>query len=148
MGEELEYVEVPGSGGRKVRWRGGYRQLPIDSGMYVQVERVVEGGEVERLAGHIVTLDLLNEEGTEVVIKKYRGDGVVVLVNGREVYKWKKMKGGTSKVTAPRRAGAAGSPGRVRKSAAKAAPRASTSSGRRSVARKRTVEVVDDDEFE
>lgn len=87
-----------------VRIEGGYRQIPLDANCYIAVERVVapradDSG--ERLAGHEIRLDFLNADKTDVVIKSYGGDGLKVLVHGKEVFSWRKMDGGASTVRKP-----------------------------------------------
>lgn len=104
MEEELQATPVRGEAHR-VRMAAGYRQLPLDANCYIHIDRMVGdvGGGVRGLLGHLIEMDVLNSVGTHIEIKLYRGDGLVLLVDGQEVYKWQKLDGGTSTVRKPAR---------------------------------------------
>lgn len=150
MDDELRTVEVRGSDGRKYRVAGGYRQMPVDLGAYVHITRMVgaraDGGEA--LLGHLLSLQYLNGAGLEgtagtlVEIKSYLGAGIKVIVDGKVVFSWAKLDGGSSRTSAPVR----------KKAGRKAATAAATTPARAKLTPRsasRAVRVVSDDvEFE
>lgn len=94
--DELRGTPVRGKENTE-RLEGGYRQIPMDMNAYLSVTRVLDQtvprdgvAQVMGLVGHILDIEFLNGEKTHIQIKSYRGDGIKVLVNGEEVYKWAK----------------------------------------------------------
>lgn len=127
--DELEGIEVRDSEGRKYRIPAGYRSMPVDLNAYIYVERVLgktADGAAEALLGHVLTLEYLNKASTRVVVKSYKGDGLKVFVDNKEVFSWKRIGNGSSTVKDRTK--------KVTRTRARAAPVAPV--------------VVDDEEFE